>query len=81
MNTTEFKRMLIDNCNLKPGGHNVWWRAKTCPFCGEKAEMIYVSKYNFYTVQCSSPKCRINPSTDPNQSRAVVIRAWNKRAY
>lgn len=54
---------------------------KTCPFCGEKAEMIYVSKYNFYTVQCSSPKCRINPSTDPNQSRAVVIRAWNKRAY
>jgi len=41
MNTTEFKRMLIDNCNLKPGGHNVWWRAKTCPFCGN-------SKWKFY---------------------------------
>lgn len=54
---------------------------KTCPFCGGDAEMIFMSKMNIYIIQCSSPKCRINPSTDPNQSRAVVIRAWNKRAH
>lgn len=42
MDIIEFKRMLIDNCGLKPGGHNVWWRAQTCPFCGNNKWKFYL---------------------------------------
>lgn len=42
MNITEFKRLLIDRCGLKPGGRNVWWRARTCPFCGNNKWKFYL---------------------------------------
>ena len=42
MNIIEFKRMLIDHCGLKPGGRNVWWRAQTCPFCGNNKWKFYL---------------------------------------
>lgn len=42
MDITSFKRMLIDNCGLRPGGKGVWWRAQYCPFCGNNKWKFYL---------------------------------------
>lgn len=42
MQLIEFKRMLLDSGILRPGGHDVWWRAKTCPFCGNNKWKFYL---------------------------------------
>lgn len=42
MNIIDFKRMLLDNCCLRPGGKGVWWRAQTCPFCGHNKWKFYL---------------------------------------
>ena len=49
---------------------------KPCPFCGGKAEIVFMSEK--FTVSCASGGCMANIAWCPDEEKAA--RAWNRRA-
>ena len=58
---------------------------KPCPWCGEIPEIETVnygdrSRQDKYYVVCSNDDCPCQPQTYAHANKAVVVKAWNKRA-
>lgn len=49
---------------------------KPCPFCGGKAELIELSKRDYY-VQCR--KCKVEQGK-VYRAKQTAIKAWSRRA-
>lgn len=52
---------------------------KPCPFCGTIPHVEQNNSTKKYWIQCTNPKCRIQPCTDMHKTRGVIVREWNRR--
>jgi hypothetical protein len=52
---------------------NVRISLSRCPFCGEKAELYYISQKNSFVVRCLA--CKAQGPESPNKEQATV--KWN----
>lgn len=53
-----------------------------CPFCGEKigdVEEHIIRDVIFYRIRCENISCLMQPKTEWNKDRAIVIKRWNSR--